>query len=138
MRPAWLGLIAVGGGLGTALRAWLEGSFATPPGQWPWVTFWINLGGAFLLGVLLESLAETGADRGWRRGVRLGVGTGLLGGFTTYSTFSVEIVERLRAGAWAIGVGYGLASVVGGLGAAWLALWVTRRLLRPWRAGRAR
>lgn len=134
--PRLLGLIAVGGGVGTALRAWLEAGFAPDPGQWPWVTFWINLGGAFLLGGLLEALAETGPDNGWRRSVRLGVGTGVLGGFTTYSTFSVEIVERLRSGAWAVGVGYGIASVIGGVAAAWLAMAVVRRVLRRRRGRR--
>lgn len=101
------------------------------------MTFWINLAGAFALAALLEVLAETGGDRGWRRGLRLGIGTGLLGGFTTYSTFSVEIVLLFRSGAWSIGAGYGLVSVVGGLVVALVATWVIRRLLRR-RAGGAR
>jgi len=128
VRPAWLGLILVGGSAGTALRAWLEATFAPATGQWPWVTFAINLGGAFLLGALLEVLAQSGRDRGWRRGMRLGLGTGLLGGFTTYSTFSVEILQLVRSDAWMVGLAYGLTSVVGGVLAAGLALRLVRRL----------
>ena len=74
VRPAWLGVILLGGTAGTAGRAWLESSFAPVAGQWPWTTFWINLGGAFLLGALLEALAISGPDHGWRRGLRLGLG----------------------------------------------------------------
>ncbi|MFZ0529304.1 MAG: CrcB family protein, partial [Propionicimonas sp.] len=63
----WLGLILVGGTLGTSVRAWLEGTWPAAEGAWPWTTFWINLLGSFLLGLLLEALAATGADAGWRR-----------------------------------------------------------------------
>ncbi len=129
VRPAWLGIILIGGSAGTALRAWLETAYAPPTGGWPWVTFWINIAGSFLLGGLLEVLAETGPDRGWRRGVRLGLGTGLLGGFTTYSTFSVETVQLLSAGLWVAGLSYGLGSVIAGPAAAFTATRIVRRLL---------
>ena len=124
----WLAVILLGGMLGTATRAGLAGAFPSAPGTWPWTTFWINLAGSFLLGVLLELLAVTGADAGWRRGVRLGVGTGVMGGFTTYSTFSVETVQLLSAGAWLIGLGYALASVLLGIGLAGAGLVVGRRI----------
>lgn len=134
--PKWLIVIGVGGSLGTAVRAGLEAAFAPPLGQWPAVTFWINVGGAFLLGGLLEFLAAGGADRGWRRGLRLGVGTGVLGGFTTYSTFSVETAELLRHGYWQVGLGYPLASVVLGVLAALAGFGLARRLHRPRAGGR--
>lgn len=107
-----------GGALGTSVRSWLESTYAPPAGTWPWVTFWINVGGSLALGALLEAIAQTGPDTGWRRGVRLGVGTGVLGGFTTYSTFSVEVVLLLRAGQWPVGLGYAVSSVVLGILAA--------------------
>lgn len=129
VRPAWLAVIGVGGTIGTGARAWLEAAYAAPAGGWPWVTFWINVGGSFLLGVLLEVLAETGRDVGWRRGLRLGLGTGLLGGFTTYSTFSVETVELFGAGALPIALGYAVGSVVTGLLAALTGTWAVRLLL---------
>ena len=136
VRPAWLGVILLGGTAGTATRAWLEGSYAPVTGQWPWTTFWVNVSGALLLGVLLEVLAETGADRGWRRAVRLGVGTGFLGGYTTYSTFAMETGQLLDAGRWLLGVGYGLGSVVLGLAAAFCGQRLVRRLLKQYRRSR--
>ena len=136
VRPAWLGVIGVGGTAGTATRAWLEGMFPASSGQWPWTTFGVNLSGALLLGVLLEVLAETGPDRGWRRGVRLGVGTGFMGGYTTYSSFAVETFVLLDSGAWLVGVGYAVGSVVLGLIAAFAGARAVRRLFRRYRRAR--
>lgn len=130
VRPAWLGVIGAGGAAGTATRAWLEGLFPASAGQWPWTTFWINVSGALLLGVLLEVLAETGPDRGWRRGVRLGAGTGFMGGYTTYSSFAVETFVLVDSGAWLVGLGYAVGSVVLGLLAAFAGARVVRRLFR--------
>ena len=136
VRPALLVVIGVGGAAGTATRAWLSGSFPVGVGQWPWATFWINLTGALLLGLLLEVLAETGPDQGWRRAIRLGAGTGFLGGFTTYSTFAVETLGLLQAGAWLTGLGYAVGSVLLGLFAAFAGGRLVRRLFQ-WRRGTA-
>lgn len=136
VRPAWLSVILIGGTAGTAMRAWLETAFAPAADQWPWTTFWINVTGALMLGVLLEVLAETGSDEGWRRGVRLGVGTGALGGYTTYSTFAVETLQLLRTGAWPVGLGYAIGSVLTGVLGALAGVWVVRRLLRGYRRAR--
>lgn len=135
LRARWLGFIFLGGTVGTALRAGLASAFPVTPGQWPWVTFSVNLGGALLLGVLLEALAATGPDAGRRRDLRLGLGTGLLGGFTTYSTFSVELVGLVQAGAVPVAAGYAVASVLAGLGAAWLGMSGARRALALRRGG---
>jgi len=136
VRPAWLGVILIGGAVGSALRAWLETTFPPAAGHWPWTTWWINVSGALMLGVLLEVLAVTGPDEGWRRGVRLGVGTGALGGYTTYSTFAVETVQLLQGGAWLVGLGYALGSVLTGVLAAVVGVWAVRRLLRGHRRAR--
>lgn len=127
-----LALIFLGAAVGTSLRSALETAYGPGPDQWPWATFWINVGGALLLGALLEGIAASGRDAGWRRGLRLAAGTGLLGGFTTYSTFSLETVLLLRSGQWAIGVGYALASVTAGVLAALLGV----RLVRWSKRGR--
>ena len=111
-------LIVLGGALGTAIRAALEAAQPAQPGGWPWTTFVINVTGAFVLGVLLEALARSGPDTGVRQYLRLGVGTGVLGGYTTYSTFAVESVKLLGGGAVLVGLGYALASVLLGLAAA--------------------
>lgn len=112
----------------------MEGAWPAGPGAFPWTTFWINVCGSLLLGLLLEAIAESGRDAGWRRGLRLGVGTGVIGGFTTYSTFSVETVLLLRSGHWLLATGYALASVVTGVVAAMLGVrlvrWTTRGVRR--------
>lgn len=121
-------LVLAGGSVGTFVRWWLEASFGSPPGAWPWATFWINLSGSFLLAVLLDALAVTGEDVGWRRYVRLGVGTGVMGGYTTYSTFAVEAVELARAGSLSLMLLYGAGSVLLGLALAYAGGWGVRRL----------
>ena len=115
---ALAGLVAAGGAVGTTARALLEHAFAPTPGAWPWTTFWINLAGSFVLGALLETLLRSGPDTGRRRAVRLGCGTGVLGGFTTYSTFVVEVERLADGGHVALGAAYGLGSVVLGVLAA--------------------
>ena len=128
LTPSLLGLVFVGGAVGTAIRARLETSFPTPTGGWPWATFWINLSGALVLGLLLESLLLSGPDRGWRRRVRLGVGTGVMGGYTTYSTFIVEIDQLLRGGHPWTGTAYAVGSVALGIGCALAGITLARRL----------
>ena len=93
LQYAWL--VFCGATLGTCFRAALSFAHPTQPDSWPWATFVINLVVAFILGVLLETLAISGPDDGWRRTVRIAVGTGALGGFTTYSTFILEITQRM-------------------------------------------
>ena len=128
--PRFLALIVLGGAVGTSARAWLETTYAAPAGAWPWATFLINLGGAFLLGFLLEALARTGPDRGRRRLARLGLGTGVMGGFTTYSTFAVETALLAGDGAAWLGLGYALATVVLGFTTAWLGFEAARAVTR--------
>lgn len=123
-------LIVFGGMLGTGVRLILETTQPTVTMQWPWTTFWINIAGSFALGLLLEVLARAD-DTGWRRSARMGLGTGVLGGFTTYSTFSVETVGLLQSGAWLIGVGYAIASLLAGVSAALAAMLLVRAFRHP-------
>jgi fluoride exporter len=124
-----IGLVVVGGGVGTGLRYLITMLTPRTAGV-PIATFGINLIGAFLLGVLLELLADRSLDTGWSRRIRLGVGTGGLGGFTTYSALATETVVLAathpeRAAAYAVGtviIG-GVASIGG--------IWLSRRHLRP-------
>lgn len=124
------GVVFLGGTVGVGLRFALSNAGPPDSGGWPWGIFAINLVGAFLLGLLVAGLASAGPDRGWRRQLRLGVGTGVLGGFTTYSTFAVEVVDLAGGGHWGLSLGYALGSVVLGLLAAWAGLWLGHRIGR--------
>ena len=106
-RPPLL-LVAVGGTMGAGLRwAVLE---ATPEVVFPWPVLVVNLVGCALFGALLGLEAP--------RSTRLLVGTGLCGGLTTFSTFTVEVAQLLRADDAPTAVAYIVASVIGGLAVA--------------------
>ena len=72
----------------------------------------INVVGALALGFLLEALARSGPDLGRYRRARLLLGTGLLGGFTTFSTLAVASAELLNAGRPFAAAGYALGTVI--------------------------
>ncbi|MFT3861599.1 fluoride efflux transporter FluC [Micropruina sp.] len=127
-------VVLIGGTIGTAARASLEAAYPAQPGSWPWATFLINLSGAFVLGVLLETLSRRGPDTGLRHYLRLGLGTGVLGGYTTYSTFTVESVRLVGNGALLAGLGYALGSVLLGLIATLAGMLLAGRLVPRARA----
>jgi CrcB protein len=113
LRWSSLGLVALGGTGGTAVREALALTFPAPPGGLPVTILLINVVGAFLLGALLEGLARRGPDEGRRRGIRLLVGTGALGGFTTYSAFATDAAS-LSGSALGVAMAYaGLTLVLG-------------------------
>lgn len=118
MRPRLLVLVVAGGAAGTLARTVLESTFPAHPGSWPWTTFVINVTGALLLGALLGYLSAVGPDDGLRRDLRLGIGTGVMGGYTTYSSFIVEVDTLLRDGHLATGTLYAVVAVLLGLVAA--------------------
>jgi CrcB protein len=108
-----LGLVALGGTLGTGAREALALSFPAAPGTLPVTILLINVTGSLLLGLLLESLLRRGPDEGPRRDLRLFVGTGVLGGFTTYSALAVD-TGLLLDGHAGVAIAYALGSVVAG------------------------
>ncbi|MGU3411538.1 fluoride efflux transporter FluC [Microbacterium sp. M1A1_1b] len=122
-----IGLVALGGAIGTAVRAVLSDLAPAVDGL-SWTILAINVVGAFCLGLLLEALARRGPDVGRRRTVRLLVGTGVLGGFTTYSTLADDTARLLVDGRWGAGTGYALLSVVLGLAAVVVGLVVATRV----------
>jgi fluoride exporter len=82
-------LVGLGAAIGAMARYGL--TKAIPNGSFPWVTAIINLSGSLLLGVVAAIWAKD-------HPVRLLLGVGLLGGYTTYSTYSLEVFEQLKRG----------------------------------------
>ncbi|HEY0186208.1 MAG TPA: CrcB family protein [Cellulomonas sp.] len=112
-----LALVLVGGALGTTARALLESAYGADPGRWPWTTWAINITGSFALGLLTATLSHLPGSRQAGR-LRWSLGTGLIGGFTTYSTFVLEVHQLAIGGHLALATGYLLASLVLGVAAA--------------------
>lgn len=112
-------LVAVGGACGAVLR-WSVAPSPDAEGV-PWGTLGVNLLGSFLLGVMTVMLAEAILSREQA----LALGTGLLGAFTTMSTFAVEVVRMVDGGERLVVVGYVLATLVGCPLLAWLGWSIT-------------
>lgn len=134
LRPGLIALVGVGGAVGTAARFGLSQVLA-PAGGWPTATFVENLLGAFLLGVLLEVLVRRGPETRRAQRLRLTLGTGLLGGFTTFSSLGIEIERLVADGRVALGLGYGVASVTLGFTLCLVGVAAAARHHR-WRTGR--
>ena len=119
--------VALGGALGAVLRYQTGGAVArwlgpSAAAAFPWATLAVNVTGSFAMGLLAGWLARHDGAEGWR----LLLGVGLLGGFTTFSAFSLEAVALWQR-APALSVAYVAASVVLG-GALYLAgFWLFRR-----------
>lgn len=121
-----IGLVAAGGAAGTVARAAVEQAAQVGPSGFPWATLVVNLGGCFLLGLVIGA-SERAASSGY---MRLLLGTGLCGGFTTFSTLAVEGVSLIRAGRVGVAVAYAVVSVTAGL----LLVIAAARLPRVWAA----
>nr|WP_295971363.1 fluoride efflux transporter CrcB [uncultured Bacillus sp.] len=102
--------VGLGGIIGAILR-YITGQVIPVQNGFPLNTLMINLSGCFLLAWFYTTVI----DRNIPSYIRLGIGTGLIGAFTTFSTFSVETIELLRHGQWFQALLYVLISVIGGL-----------------------
>ena len=120
--------VAAGGGLGTWLR-YLVGRLWGVSGvttSFPFATLTVNVLGSFAMGLLAGSLARFGSHgEGWR----LLLGVGLLGGFTTFSAFSLELVNMINRGAWGVAGSYMALSLAGGIFGLFAGLAVVRGLV---------
>ncbi|MBA2921036.1 fluoride efflux transporter CrcB [Sphingomonas sp. MAH-20] len=106
-------LVMLGGAVGAALRYHLGGLTLRAFGPaFPWGTLIANVSGGLLMGLLAGTLARVGsANEPWR----LLLGVGLLGGYTTFSAFSLETFGMIERGQYAVAVAYVAASVAGAL-----------------------
>ncbi|MFG1649734.1 fluoride efflux transporter FluC [Micromonospora sp. NPDC049275] len=128
-----LATIAAGGVLGALGRAGLQHAAPHTPTGFPWATFGINVSGCLLIGVLMATLGHLG---GGHPLVRPFLGVGVLGGFTTFSTYAVDIQQALVAGAPGTASAYLAATVLGALVAVGLGDALTTGVLRRGTAAR--
>ena len=122
-----LGAVAVGGAVGALARYAATRVWPTEPGDFPWTILAVNLLGCLLIGVLLVVLTERGPVHPLWRPL---LGTGVLGGFTTFSAYSVDLQQQLADGRLVQAAGYGLATLMGAVLATAAAVAATRRLTR--------
>ncbi|TSE11919.1 fluoride efflux transporter CrcB [Mesorhizobium intechi] len=118
-------LVVVGGGIGAGIRHLTNmGALRLVGPNYPWGTMVINIVGSFAMGLFIAILTR----RGGSNEVRLFVATGMLGGFTTFSAFSLDFATLWERGATLPAFGYALASVIGAIVALFLGLWLARSL----------
>ncbi len=116
-------LVAAGGALGAVARYGV--GRLLPATGWPWPTLTVNVAGGLLMGLLAGWLAFRGGTQG--ETIRLFAAVGLLGGFTTFSAFSLETALMIEKRQFALASGYVAASVVLSVAALFLGLIVARR-----------
>ena len=117
--------VALGGALGSCGRYGLSLFVQTKPLGFPYATFTVNFIGSLVLGLLLAASLWDGDKN---LGFKLFLTTGLMGGFTTYSTFSFETMGLFREGQWGIGGLYLAATLLLCLLASGLGFWVGRQI----------
>ena len=108
--------VALGGGFGAWLR-YVAGKLI-PAAAFPYATLTVNIVGSFAMGLLAGWLVRAGGSEG----ARLLLGVGVLGGFTTFSAFSLEVVTLAQRGAPGMAMLYVAASLAGGIVALFIGL----------------
>ncbi|WP_369241106.1 fluoride efflux transporter CrcB [Streptomyces sp. R21] len=133
--PGWRGqapivaAVALGGGVGASARYGAAQLWPVQTGGFPWTTFWVNVVGCAVIGVFMVVITDVWAAH---RLVRPFFGTGVLGGFTTFSTYAVDIQKLVDTGHPRTGLAYLAATLLAALAAVWLAVTAARRVLK-WR-----
>ncbi|WP_210578513.1 fluoride efflux transporter CrcB [Streptomyces sp. GESEQ-4] len=126
-------VVALGGAIGAVARYAASLWWPTQPGGFPWATFWTNVIGCAVIGVFMVVITEVWSAH---RLVRPFFGTGVLGGFTTFSTYAVDIQKLVDAGHLNTALAYLAGTLLAALMAVWLTATATRRVLRGMRIGK--
>jgi fluoride exporter len=122
-------VISLGGALGATARYGAAQLRPTPDGAFPWTTLLVNVVGCAVIGVFMVVISDVWAAH---RLVRPFFGTGVLGGFTTFSTYAVGVQHLVAHGRPAVGMAYLAATLCAAMAAVWTAAWCTRRVI-GWR-----
>ena len=120
-----LAVIAAGGALGALARHGMQVALPNGPTGFPWATFLVNVSGCLLIGVLMVVITEV---RPAHRLVRPFLGVGVLGGYTTFSAYAVDVQRAVAARAPVTGLVYLAATMAAALLAVAGGMWLTRRL----------
>jgi CrcB protein len=136
-RAPWsvLAVISMGGALGALARYGLATRWPHQPGRFPWATFVTNVSGCFLIGVLMVLITEVWSAH---RLIRPFLGVGVLGGYTTFSTYTGEIQQLVAAGAARTGLLYLAGTLAAALIAVYAGIALTRLATRAYRSNRVR
>ncbi|GIF21654.1 CrcB protein [Actinoplanes tereljensis] len=119
-----LAAISAGGVLGALARYGVAEAWPHPAGGFPWSTLVINVSGCLLIGVLMVFVTKVATDRPLLRPF---LGVGFLGGYTTFSTYIVDIYQTTSP--WAALAYLGL-TLIGAMAAVWTGWEITIRLVR--------
>ena len=118
-----LGVISAGGIVGAEARYALALAYPHRPDAFPWATFVANVTGCLLIGVLMVLITEVWSAH---RLLRPFLGVGVLGGYTTFSTYVVESQQLVTAGAAGTALLYLAGTLLAALAAVYAGIWITR------------
>lgn len=121
-----VGAVGLGGAVGACARYGLELAWPTPSGGFPWATLIVNVTGCALMGALMVAITEVWVGH---RLLRPLLGTGVLGGYTTFSTFAADVDTLAASGHPVRALLYLIATPVLVLITTWTAAALTRRLI---------
>lgn len=120
-------MIGAGGALGAISRHYVgQLALRTMGSGQPWGTLSVNIIGGLLMGMLVGWFAAT--ERADANSIRLLAAVGFLGGFTTFSAFSLEMVRMLETRAWMNAFAYAAGSVILSVGAVMVGLMIMRKV----------
>lgn len=125
MQPMILLAIALGGAAGSLARYAVAGTIQQASMQFPWGIFVVNVTGGFVMGIIVELSAlklSIGPE------LRAFLTVGVLGGYTTFSTFSLDSVLLIERGAYASAAAYIIGSAVLSILALFAGLWIVRAI----------